>query len=241
MKKLLTILAVLCMALLPALALADDDARTVTVCGTATIVVEADGATVSFGIETRAKEAASASEANALKTQQLKQALLGAGVEEKDITTEYYFVSPIYDYNQTNEEGMMPVTGYTVSNTLSVRLHAIDQIGALIDTALGAGATSCNGISFSSSLSASAQDDALAAAVAEGRRKAGIMAAACGGKLGQILSVTEQAGQSTGAFFNKRDAGTGAAVMEEAATEIVADGLRYSATVVMVFELKDAE
>ncbi|MBR4711981.1 MAG: SIMPL domain-containing protein [Clostridia bacterium] len=241
MKKLMILMAALCMALLPAMAAADGT-RTVTVHGTATVLVEADSAVVSFGIETRAKDASSASEDNAARTQELRQALLEAGILEKDITTEYYFVNPMYDYSSPAEDGIQKVTGYLVSNTLSVRVRETDRIGGLIDIALGAGATSCNGISFSSSLSADAQDDALAAAVAEASRKAKIVAEACGGNLGSIVSITEQDSFNNGAVFNKRtDAGAVEAAEEDAVTEIVSGGLRYSSTVVVVYELKDAE
>ncbi|MBR4457705.1 MAG: SIMPL domain-containing protein [Clostridia bacterium] len=241
MKKLLITLAVLCMMLMPMLASAESE-RTVTVSGTATVMVEADTATVSFGIETRAKEVAAASEANAAQTQRLKQALTEAGVAEKDITTEFYYVNPIYDFNQVTEDDITPVKGYSVSNTLSIRVRDITQIGTLIDKALASGATSCNGISFSSSKAADAQDEALVAAIAEARRKAELMAEACGGKLGVIVSVSEQAGITNGALFNLRsNKASGVEEAEDAATEIVSDGLRYSATVTVVFELTDTE
>ena len=237
MRKIIAALIALCVLTLPLLALADTP-RTITVTGTATFTTEPDSAILSLGVQTTGREASDAAAANARAMTALTAALLEAGIEENDITTAYYFVNTVYDYDTMGEDGSMAILGYTVSNRLSVTVKDIDRVGDIIDIALSSGANSCDGISFRSSQGESLNDLALSAAVEEAIRKAAIVARAAGGTVGQILSVTEQPGSYSGAMY-ARSAGEAEETASSAdyGTQIHSDGLDYSATVVVVFEL----
>ena len=230
-------LVLCCVALVPGLGLADDD-RTITVTGTATVTVEADAAVVSIGVETLDKEVTAAAAGNAAKLEAVIAALKALGIDEKDITTDHYYVTPIYDYTVASENGV-PVRGYQVSNSLSVRLSDLNLTGTVIDTALKAGANACNGITFTSAAAGDACDQALTAAIAEARRKAELAAAACGGSVGKVVSLTEGYGSYSGVTMSKRAMGD---VVEEAeydaGTTIIADGLRFTSSVTLTVELK---
>ncbi|MBQ8162251.1 MAG: SIMPL domain-containing protein [Clostridia bacterium] len=213
---------------LPCLSVAESP--TVTVNGTATIQVAADEAVVSLGVVSSAKTAAEASEKNAELVSAVLGALRDMGVEEKDIQTRYFYVSTRYDYTQ-----MEPVvTGYEVSNQLSVTVHDISKAGDVIDTALHSGANSVDGISYLSTQSGEANDQALQLAIAEGRRKAELAAAASGMKLGELVSVTESYGSYSGAVFSRVEAAKDAGF----ATQVFSGDLDISATVVMVYALE---
>lgn len=240
MKKWICILAIMMLALTASLAAAEGS-RTVTVTGTATILTDADTASVNLGVVSVAKEAGEASRTNAAQVDRLIAALKEAGIAEKDITTAYYYVNTRRDYNAYTETGEYPIIGYEVNNSLTVRVRDLDQVGAIIDTALANGANSCDGVSFTAAGAAGdVRDEVLRAAIEEGKRRAAIMAEACGGTLGDVLSVKENYSTGGAVFNNKRTSTMGMAVegAADAGTAIMSDGLSFSATVEMTFELR---
>ena len=230
----------LCLAVLPVVSLADSD-RTITVTGTATVKVEADSALITLGVESSAKEASAAAAANAEAVDKVTKALMEAGIAEEDITTNYFYVYAIYNYDDMNEDGVTRIRGYRVNNSMFVIVKDIEKVGEIIDIALANGASSCDNISFRAN-GEDLYDQVLAAAVKEATRKAAVVAEAAGGKLGKVIDVTEQYGSYSGVSLNRTE------VVEEAedsgaakgyGTMIRSDDLSYSATVVVTFELTD--
>jgi len=240
MKHILTVLTALLLAaaLLPAAALAEEaPLRTLTVRGTATVTVPADTAVISLGVETSAQNVADASAQNARRIDAVLAALAEAGIAQEDIKTDYFYVNTLYDYSSFDENGGNRIKGYQVTNGLSVTVRTLEDAGKVIDIALQAGANACNGISFRSQQAGEANDDALVSAIAEGRRKAELMAKACGMTLGSLVTITENSGTYGGVLFAKGEAETVEAAMDRG-TQIISNGLDYTATVIMTFEMK---
>lgn len=215
-----------------------EEAGTVSVTGTATVMMDADSASISLGVVSVSREAGEASRRNAEQVDRLIAALEGAGIPRKDISTNYFFVDTRRNYDSFSENGEYPIIGYEVSNNLTVIIRDLDQAGAVIDLALANGANSCNGLSFSTTQAGEARDQALAAAVAEGRRRAELVAAACGRELGEILSVREQSSMGGAVISNKRSDMAEEAADAGAGTAILSDGLSFTATVEVTFVLK---
>lgn len=230
MKRICIILLALAL-MLPNLALAEGDKPTVTVTGSATVSVPADYAVVSLAVETCEKAVADALTGNAQRISQVLAALEQAGIPAADIVTDRFYIYTQYDYSAYSEDGSALIRGYQVSNALSVTVRDLAQVGSVIDTAIGAGANACSGIAFYSNASAQANDDALLAAVAEARRKAALVAAACGKTLGDMLSLTEEGGYSAGVRYAKSAA-------LDAGTQIMAEGLDFTASVSATFALE---
>jgi len=240
MNRIICALMAVCLAILPVASLADSN-RSVTVTGTATIKVEADSAVLSLGVETNAKDASDAAAANAEAVEKVTKALQDAGIAEEDITTNYFFVNAIYDYEKMNEDGSASIRGYRVSNSLSVVVKDIDKVGEIIDIALANGANNCDNVSFRAN-GEDLYDQVLAQAVREAARKAAVVAEAAGGKLGKVISVTEQYGSYSGVTFERAEAEEamdGAMSAKAFGTSIRSDDLSYSATVTVIFELTD--
>ena len=127
MKKLISLLCAMLLLALPALALADDAHLTVT--GTATITLPADRAILSIGVRTTAGTATEAAAQNAEGITALLAALEAAGILPEDITTAEYNIYPSYDY----VDGVSNLTGYQITNMLSVVIRDVTQIGAVLD------------------------------------------------------------------------------------------------------------
>ena len=245
MKKMKTFLALLMLAamLLPAAGLAEEAALTVQ--ARATVKAEPDSATLSLGVMTAAKDAGSATKDNAEQTAALRKVLTEAGILPEDIETDYFYVSTMYDYSAQNAEGGPVRTGVQVTNSMKVRVREIDRVGEIIDIAMANGADECNSIYYASSKAGEAYDLALSGAVAEARRKGEIMAAAAGGKLGSIVSVTENYGGQVSVNMDssaKREEGTaGSTGAGDAGTVLSSGGMEMTAEVTVVFRLEPKE
>lgn len=149
--------------------------------------VTPDRATIDIGVQTRATTATAASAENARKQRAVIDAVRALGVGDAQISTANYDVSPeqVYEANKAPR-----VTGYTVSNSVRVDVHKIDQVGAIIDAALAKGANNINSLNFYSSNESDARRTALAAAIASARGDAQAMAQAAGGTLGDLIEAS---------------------------------------------------
>ena len=148
--------------------------------------VQPDRATIMFAVETRAQTAAKAGADNAKRQKAVIDSLRKQGISEGQISTTGYSVAPEMRY-----DGKQPqVVGYVARNTVRAEVAKIDQVGALIDAALGAGANVVSSLRFYSSKADEARKIALADAVAKARSDAEAMARAAGGALGTLLELS---------------------------------------------------
>lgn len=147
-----------------------------------------DKATIMFGVETRARNPAAAGAANADRMTTIRAALRQAGVPDSAIRTSRYSVHLQMGRNESD-------TTYVASNMIMVETRTLDAVGRLIDTVLGAGATNIGSLQYDLVDRSQMESEALAAAVADARRQAEVMAQAAGGRLGELLDLGTQPGQ----------------------------------------------
>jgi hypothetical protein len=119
-------------------------------------------------------------------------------------------------------------TVYVASNMIIVETPRLDEVGRLIDTGLGAGATNIGSLQYDLVDRAALEREALADAVADARRQAEVMAEAAGGRLGDLLDLGTQAGQYTPFFAQEASMRMAAAA---APTPISAGSVTVSASV----------
>lgn len=192
-----------------------------------------DMAIVSLGTQTQAATAKAAVDANTKNMTALLAALKAAGIDDKDVQTSNFSVGPRYDYSNNQAPKLV---GYDVNNTVIVTVRKLDELGALLDKAVGAGSNQITGISFSVANPQAAEDEARKAAVKDALRKATLLAEAAGTKLGAIASISENASAPpVPVVFAKR----GMAMDAAAAPVPVAQGeMAISADVNIVWELE---
>ena len=235
MKKLLAIVMALMLFGLPALSLAEApvavaDGATITVTGSASVTLKADYAQVSVGVSTTAETVQKASEKNNAAIFTVIEALKETGVKEEDIATSNYSVHAEYDYSSF---GGQKLTGYNVTNQLTVIIRDMEHIGATLDKATAAGANNIYNIQFLSTKADAAQDEATVYAVQDAMRRAKLLADAAGLTLGGIKSISDSSSGwvvSTRTYSSKLDAAAG--------NSILPDDTSVSASVTIVFELK---
>lgn len=148
--------------------------------------VQPDRATILFGVETRKPTAAQAGAENARRQRAVLDTLRKLGLTEAQLSTSGYSVTPEMRY-----DGKQPqVTGYIARNVVQADVRRIEQVGPLIDGALGAGANMVNSLRFFSSRADEARRLALADAVVKARSDAEAMAKAAGGMLGPLIEMS---------------------------------------------------
>ncbi len=216
MKKISFLIFCLCVFILsgPMNALGDIPGE-MTVNGSASVALAADGCVLRLGVETENADVAAAQRENALIMDNVIAALRALGAGEDDlVTTELNVYSYTrYDTDGNGREKRTDV--YHVGNTLLVTIRDVKRAGEWIDAGVSSGANQLYGLTFTASGSADAYDRALEAACADAFRKARVTAAACGVKLGTVKEIrlpdTAQASpDSRGTFKSEANADTAA-------------------------------
>lgn len=154
---------------------------TVSVSGVGQVSVDPDLAIVTVAVQGRADTAEAAREAVARDAQRMREALRQMGVPDEDVRTTYYYLSPRYDYDRDREE----LIGYVATHGFQIRT-AVDEAGAVVDTAVGNGADQVNGVQFTLTdrTQRELRAQALSNAVVDARSDADAIASAAG------LSIT---------------------------------------------------
>jgi len=171
---------------------AEADGPTVAVSASGSASAEADLAVVHLGVESTADGASEARERVARDVEHVRSALAASGVSDTNVTTTAFGIAPVYDFSGDGRE----LRGYRAAHSLAVET-APARAGAVVDTAVEAGATRVDGVRFTLSddrraeLRATALDRAMAAARTDAE---GIAAAA-------ERSVTDVRHVSTGTSF----------------------------------------
>lgn len=204
--------------------------RQVTVVGSGESRVAPDMATVQIGVETTAPSTQEALAQNTAQAQAIIDQLTQLGVAERDVQT-----SGLNIYATYSDDGRT-VSGYTVSNTVSVVIRELAQAGALLDQVVQAGANRVYGISFGISNPDAAEAQARDAAMADARARAEQLAQASGAQIGAVLVISENIGSAPVLPLPMLDAraemAAGAPVPVQAGEQLL------SASVQVTFELR---
>jgi len=167
---------------------ADVPGRGITVSDSAEARAKPDVAYVTLGVVTKARDAGAAARSNAAKTSAVIGAIVRLGIPKSGIKTVDYSLDPEMDYNKDPS----PIVGYAATNSISVKLTELDRIGALVDTAVGAGANTVRSVSFDVQDKSKLREKAIAEAVKKAEGKAPAIAGALGVRLGKAVSASEE-------------------------------------------------
>lgn len=185
----------------------------ITVNASAEVKVVPDKASFSVTILTQGSTAEEASSANTDPTNAVIEQLKAAGIAEEDIQTTYTELAPVYGWGDVAVDdstaiypgGGSEIVGYEMRTTIEVTGAEIDEVAALMQACIGAGATGVDGPRYYVSAYDDAYADALAQAIEASREKAQVMASAAGVTLGHVVSITEGY-QYTGYRYSANDA-----------------------------------
>jgi uncharacterized protein YggE len=171
-------------------------AGTIAIEGRGEVRAAPDMATINSGVTSQGATAREALDANTAAMSELIAALKQAGIEARDIQTSGFSVNPNYVYSDerdANGYSLPPrINGYQVSNSVTVVVRDLDDLGAILDQSVTVGANTVNGVSFSVADPSELLDEARKAAFANARDKAELYAGVAGATLGDLQSISEQ-------------------------------------------------
>jgi uncharacterized protein YggE len=215
-------------ALIASPALAAEQGGKIVMTGTASVSAKPDLAIVSAGVMTTADSARTALAENSKRMSQVFAALRDIDVEERDITTSSFNISPNWEHGPTGSRQR----GYQVSNQVTVRLRDVTFVGAALDTLVRAGANQAGNVQFVVQDRDTVLDSARAEAVKKARSRATLYAEAAGVALGPILEIVE--GGSSGL---QEPMFAGRAVAMESAAPVAAGEQDLSVSVTITWAL----
>ena len=165
---------------------------TITVTGSGTAQGTPDTLNYQIGVNTTASTAVAALEKNNARMSSLEASLVHSGLAKTDMLTSDLNVS-------TNTDSSGHVTGFSVSDTLSVTTHRLKGAGQALDAAVHAvgNGVQLYGVSFSLSNQSKALAAARSQAMTNARTAASQIAGAGSTSLGRIVKITDQENSSS--------------------------------------------
>lgn len=197
---------------------------TISVSGEGEAIAVPDIARFSFSVTEKGVDAKTTQDAASTKINELMAALKEAGVEEKDIKTEYYNLYPTYRY----EDRVCPMgsfycpggeqveDGYEVTQSLAIKVRDLDKAGELLALVGSKGATNISSLEFTLDDSSVLKDEARAAAIADAKAKAEVLADDLDVRIVKMVGYFEDDGMVTPYY------GMGGTMMEKDAMQSAA-------------------
>ncbi len=163
------------------------------VTGVGEVYVAPDEAVLTLGVRAQADTADQAFD-DAAAIMQDVVAAVGQGVSKERIRTSRLSLEPRYEYT---ENAAPRLVGYEAGALLEIRVDDPNEVGAVLDAAVAAGANEVAGIAWIVEDEDAARQEALDAAVADARTNAAQVASDLGIALGAPLRVEIRAQQSS--------------------------------------------
>lgn len=168
--------------------------RQVTVLGSGQVQGVPDTLTADVGIEFTAPDVTAAMNQTNDRQQAVINALLGAGVDRKDISTTEVTLAP--QYTNPGPSGTADIAGYRATNAVAVKIHPPDAASRLLALVVGTGgdATRIRSVRYSIADDSQLVKDARARAFNDAKSRAEQYAQLSGLRLGRVLSISEATG-----------------------------------------------
>jgi uncharacterized protein len=178
----------------------------IVVNGEGKVTVIPDLGILQLGVEAQADTVAAAQTQATTAMNAVIDALKANGVDEKDIKTQYFSINKVTRWDDKGSTEI--VIGYRVSNTVTVKIRALDKTGAIIDAVANAGGdlTRINGISFTVEDATEYEKEARDLAMADAKAKAEQLAELGGVNLGKPTYISESSYRTTPPYYGAKDA-----------------------------------
>jgi len=174
---------------------------------------------------------------NTQKSNSVIDFLKSSGVDEKDIETSRYSISPRYDYPRCEFGFDCPppeISGYNISQSIIIKVRDLDNAGILLSGVVRNGANSVSGLSFTIDDPVKLENDARKEAILQAEDKAKSIADAGGFKLGKLLSI-ETINPQSPVYYAR---GLTNSVADEAAPNIEPGSEDIISRVILTYEIR---
>ena len=178
---------------------------TISVVGKGEVFAKPDIATFTFTVEAKEKDSTMAQNKSAETMSAILDYLKGEGVEEKDIKTSYFSLSPEYEYPQTPctwggycpPAGKPTLIGFQVSQMVSVKVRDTDKAGEILAAVGEKGAMNVSGLSFTIDDEDKLKSEARELAIKDAKEQAEVLAKNLGVRIVRMNGYWEEDGYAT--------------------------------------------
>ena len=167
----------------------------ILVTGQGAVDIAPDMAILSLTVTREADTARAALDANSSAMSEVLSALKAEGIEARDLQTSGFSIQPKYIHPGAKSSGERQpprIVGYTVRNSLSVRVRDISNVGAILDTSVTLGVNQGGNITFTNADPSAVITQARIEAVKDAKSKAETLARAAGVDVGHLMEISEQ-------------------------------------------------
>lgn len=221
------------------------DQKTISVSGKGEKLVTPDIATVSLGATKESTTVLDAQSKVTAKMNATMDALKAMGIDKKDIKSIGYDISPRYEYvkvapvddNVYYPSGKQVLAGYTVTQTIEVKIRNIDKAGEILAKVGEIGLTNVSGLNFSVDKQDEIKLSARAEAIDDAKNQAKVLADQLGVRLGRLVSFSDNSYYPS--LYARSDMKVTASSYGAAAAPEIAPGeSKITSNVTLVYEIK---
>ena len=149
--------------------------------------VKPDRVTVTFSSTIEGKDVRDIQRRSSEAVDKATTAILALGVEDKELTTSNYNITPTYNYTS----GKSVIDGYSSTISLNVKTKLITKVADIIDAATKSGVNNVSGLSFYLEDSEKVKQELKLEAIDNAKAKANELASKSGLRLGTLKNVEE--------------------------------------------------
>jgi uncharacterized protein len=193
-KTLVLALATMALGLANPARAADEPTPRIIVSGEGEAAAAPDMAMISLSVLREGATAREALDANTKAMNDVMAAMKTFGIADKDLQTSGFSIQPRYVYPDPNKNENFPpkITGYTVINSLGVRLRDLSKVGEVLDQSVTLGVNEGGNVTFVKDDAAAVLEEARKKAVESAIAKAKTISSTAGVSIGRILEMSEQ-------------------------------------------------
>jgi len=215
--------------------------NTLVVSATNDVYAKPDLALTTFSVVSEAKTVQGAMQDNAAKMNAVIASVKSQGVEDKDLKTTNFNISPRYEWENPAcaysycPSGKRILTGYDINQSLEVKMRDLTKIGSIIEGATEAGANEVGSLQFTIDNEDALKEEARNNAIEEAKSKAKNLAEKLDIRLVKIVSFSESGSFPVPYYATSAKEASG---MGGGAPDIQTGENKISVTVSLTYQIK---
>ena len=178
---------------------------TIAISAEGKVTAKPDIAAISIGVQTEKRTVSEAQDENTKRMNAIIEKMKSMGIAAEDIKTTNYNIWPAYDY----VNGRSVERGFTVSQSIDVKVRNLDLTGKVLAAAGELGANQIGGVNFTIDDPEELRQQARLEALDAAKKKAQALAQAAGVKLGKVVGFSESAGGALPIYYKAYAEGMG--------------------------------
>src|SRR3990167_4975952 len=192
----------------------------ITVSGEGKVYAKPDIALATLGVTTQGSTTEEVIPKNTEKMNAVIKAVKDMGVEDKDVQTTTYSLSPLYNY--TEAKGRV-FQGYILEQDIQVKIRNFEKVGEILQKATEAGSNLTGNLQFTIDDPEQFKQEARAKAIEKAKANAQNLAKVSGINLGKLINVYENY-NSYPMMYNSKAIRLGDGVAESAPVPTIQPG-----------------